>query len=76
MLDVLEKTYETNSFNIGCNLGNHSGGTYEHLHFQIIPRWMGDSGFMEVFADTRVMKENPKKTRDKLRETIKSMNKK
>ena len=73
MLDVLWKTYETKSFNIGCNLGSYSGRTYEHLHFQIIPRWMGDSGFMEVFASTRVMKEHPKKTRDRLIKTIKEL---
>ena len=76
MLDVLGKTYETNSFNIGCNICPAAGATFEHLHFQLVPRWVGDSGFMEVFADTRVMKESPKKTRDKLREAIKSMNKK
>lgn len=72
MLDILEKTYETKSFNIGCNICPAAGATYEHLHFQIIPRWVGDSGFMEVFASTRVMKENPKKTKEKLIEMIKS----
>jgi len=73
MLEVLGETYETNSFNIGCNICPPAGSTYEHLHFQMVPRWTGDSGFMEVFANTRVMKEPPKKTRDKLRETVLSL---
>jgi len=73
MINVLEKTYGTKSFNIGCNIGPAAGCTYEHLHFQIIPRWVGDSGFMEVFTSTRVMKEHPKKTRDRLIQTIKEL---
>ena len=76
MLGVLEDTYETKSFNIGCNICPPAGSTYEHLHFQIIPRWVGDSGFMEVFADTRVMKESPQKTKERIIESIKSLNKK
>ncbi|MEM5792881.1 MAG: HIT domain-containing protein [Candidatus Aenigmatarchaeota archaeon] len=72
MLDILGEAYDTKSFNIGCNLGSAASATYEHLHFQIVPRWEGDTGFMEIFASTRVMKEHPKKTRDKLKEIIRS----
>lgn len=72
MLDVLGKAYDTNSFNIGCNIGSSASATYEHLHFQLLPRWEGDSGFMEVFASTRVLKEHPQKTKEKLIQIIES----
>jgi len=73
MLKVLEKNYNTKSFNIGCNIDSPAGATYEHLHFHIIPRWVGDSGFMETFASTRVLKEPPEKTRERLIQTMKEL---
>ena len=71
LLDILQKVYDTNSFNIGFNLGNASGATYQHLHLHIIPRWLGDTGFVEATSMTKVLKESPKETRDKLVEAIK-----
>lgn len=65
-LNVLQKAYNTNSFNIGFNIGNSSGSTYEHLHLHIVPRWHGDSGFVEATSMTKVLKENPRLTRNKL----------
>lgn len=70
IMTVIEKTYPVNGFNIGMNLGNIAGSTYEHLHIQIVPRWMGDVGFMESTADTKIMKEAPEDTVKKLKETI------
>ncbi|MBD3155764.1 MAG: HIT domain-containing protein, partial [Candidatus Aenigmarchaeota archaeon] len=46
MLSVLNEAYDTKSFNIGCNICPAAGATFEHLHFQMIPMWVGDSGFM------------------------------
>lgn len=74
MLAILGTAYNTNSFNIGCNLGPSASATYEHLHFQIVPRWEGDSGFMEVFSSIRVLKEHPKKTVERLKEVISNLN--
>jgi len=66
-LEVLERAYNTPSFNVGVNLGAPAGATYEHLHFHIVPRWVGDSGFMELTASTRVLKETADETVNKLR---------
>jgi len=67
-IKALEKSYNTSSFNVGLNLGAPAGATYEHFHLHIVPRWLGDSGFMELTANTRVLKETIEETTNKLKE--------
>ncbi len=70
MMTVIEKTYSIHGFNIGMNLGSVAGSTYEHLHIQLVPRWMGDIGFMESTAKTKIIKESLEDTVRKLKDTI------
>ena len=65
---VLRAAINPDGFNIGFNLGTlgASGGSIDHLHAHIVPRWNGDSSFMLVVADTRVLPEALLATYDRL----------
>jgi len=61
-------------FNIGANLGKVGGaGVDDHVHFHVVPRWNGDTNFMPVVADTKVISEDMKATLTKLRKAFQDM---
>jgi diadenosine tetraphosphate (Ap4A) HIT family hydrolase len=54
-IKLIKLTYKPDGFNVGLNIGEHAGASIKHLHWQIVPRYIRESGFMESTADTRVM---------------------
>lgn len=67
-LAVLGATYGPEGFNLGWNLGRVAGaGIVDHVHLHVVPRWSGDTNFMPVLADVKVMPEHLRATRDVLR---------
>ena len=66
-LASLENALNPEGFNLGVNLGACAGaGVRDHLHWHIVPRWAGDTNFMPVLADVKVLPEHLAETRGKL----------
>ncbi len=67
-ISVLESKYEPHGYNVGFNQGRVAGaGVEHHIHMHVVPRWGGDTNFMPVLADTRVMPQTIEQTYDALR---------
>ncbi len=65
--NILQQIASPQGFNIGVNLGRAAGaGVDEHVHIHVVPRWNGDTNYMSVIADVRVMPENLLMTYDRL----------
>lgn len=57
--DIIKRTMYCHGFNIGINLGRIAGaGIADHIHFHIVPRWNGDTNFMPVIGDAKVLPES------------------
>ena len=55
-IGALERSYAPHGYNVGFNQGRVAGaGVEHHIHLHVVPRWGGDTNFMPVIADTRVM---------------------
>jgi ATP adenylyltransferase len=66
-IDALRATYRPGGFNLGWNIGRSAGaGIEEHVHLHVVPRWAGDTSFMPVLGDVKVLPEHLLATRERL----------
>jgi ATP adenylyltransferase len=66
-MGALAQEYAPQGFNLGWNLGLIAGaGITDHVHLHVVPRWTGDTNFMPVLADVKVLPEHLLRTRERL----------
>jgi len=66
--DLVGRAYAADGYNLGMNLGRVAGaGIADHLHWHVVPRWGGDTNFMPVLGETKVMIEHLSASWDRLR---------
>jgi ATP adenylyltransferase len=66
-LNILKEEFNPDGFNVGYNLGSHSGASIPHLHQHVVPRYGNEVGFLDVLAGTRLVVVDPADARDRLR---------
>ena len=70
-MKALDTLMKPQGYNVGANIGRAGGaGVDEHIHFHVVPRWNGDTNFMPVLSDTKVVSEDIKKTWKILRKLL------
>jgi len=70
-VNLLKKLMKPDGFNLGINMGLVAGaGVADHIHLHVVPRWNGDTNFMPVLSDTRVISEHLRATYGKLKDAL------
>lgn len=72
-IGVLREALTPEGFNVGANLGRVAGaGIPDHVHLHVVPRWNGDTNFMPVLSEVKVVNEHVEQTAEKLRRAFSS----
>jgi ATP adenylyltransferase len=73
-MTVLRKIYHPQAFNMGANIGEAAGaGVKSHVHIHIVPRWAGDTNFMSILGETRVLPEALERTYQRVRQAFEGL---
>lgn len=66
-ITILSREWKTEAFNLGYNIGKNSGGSIAHIHRHLLPRFPNEAGFLDVFANTRIVIYEPYKMVEELK---------
>ncbi|HSL46672.1 MAG TPA: HIT domain-containing protein [Anaerolineales bacterium] len=70
-MTVLRKVYHPQAFNMGANIGESAGaGVKAHVHIHIVPRWAGDTNFITILGETRVLPEALDRTYERVKKAF------
>lgn len=72
VMQALESEMAPEGFNLGINQGAAAGASLPHLHLHVVPRWAGDTNFMPVLGDVKVLPEHLEATAERLRSRLAS----
>lgn len=73
-MKAIKNTMNPHGFNVGVNQGNVAGaGVVDHIHVHCVPRWLGDTNFMPILADTKVVSEAVLETYETIRKGLKRL---
>lgn len=70
---ALQAAMAPDGFNVGVNQGAAAGASVEHVHMHVVPRWPGDTNFMPVVGETKVLPESLEESAARLREAFEGL---